>query len=369
MKHFLPVTSSNHDPCQYVQLVVPGPIGGLEKVLFTGLNQLQKQNVKCPVWIIRETRVPELTYRFSQELKDLNISFKIFDCRGKFDFKLLKKLKNEIDASKPKIIHAHGFKAVLYAHLIRKNIKFVITHHGVTAHTMQVRCYEFVERQIMRKADRVVAVSEFMRDQLSNHRVDSAKISIIENPLSINKSLINRTPRANNRLLYVGRLSPEKACGNLIKAVQRLDVFVDIVGDGAEKDELIQLTQKLHLEDKIKFHGFHKNINKYLNECSFLVMPSLTEGFPLTAIEAVCFGVPIIASNVGALSKLVSDNGKLVEPGIIASLENAIETSIKDFRSLNDAAKKRSEQFLRNHSAESWADKTNAVYNELTNKL
>lgn len=366
MENFKSKKSDTDQNNIYIQLVFPGPIGGLEKVLFNGLKQLQKQNVRSPIWVVREKRVPRVAEEFILELENLALEHKIFDCQGKFDFNLLRNLKKEIKSTRPRIVHAHGVKAVFYAKLITtENIKFVMTHHGVTAHTMQIRLYEWLERKMMKKANRVIAVSRFMKDQIKKHKINPEKISVVENLLSIDESLIERAPKVDNKLLYVGRLSPEKACGNMIRAVKDLDVTVDIVGDGTEKNELIRLTKELKIQKKIKFHGFQRNIHKFLNECSFLVMPSLTEGFPLTAIEAACFGVPIIASEVGALSEVVGKNGKLVEAGNVFALMKAIETLTKNFDHFNSNAQEMSLSFLKDYSAESWANKTISIYNEL----
>ena len=111
------------------------------------------------------------------------------------------------------------------------------------------------------------------------------------------------------KLLYVGALKEEKGIERLLDAFKIMlskdvNFELNIVGDGPQKDELISKTKELQISDNVKFHGYvplgEKLMNVYLSNDIF-VLPSLSEGTPRVLLEAMAFGLPVIASNVGGI--------------------------------------------------------------------
>lgn len=127
------------------------------------------------------------------------------------------------------------------------------------------------------------------------------------------------------KILFVGRLHPQKGLKYLIKAINLIkndivkDTKIVIIGDGEDKNKLIQKINYLKLEKFFIFKGkmFGDDLVKEYKSSHLFILPSLYEGFPLTILEAWASKLPILATSVGELPYIVKENynGWLVEPG------------------------------------------------------
>lgn len=124
-------------------------------------------------------------------------------------------------------------------------------------------------------------------------------------------------------LLCVGRLVPEKRFDIAIKAMALLRerfpaLCLVIVGDGILRNELHELVNNLQLTDRVRFTGVvpHHRISELLNTSTMFLMPSVSEGFPLTPLEAACMARPVVASAIGGIPEVVLDGktGIIVPP-------------------------------------------------------
>lgn len=351
-----------------VHLFFPGPLGGAEKVLLSALPRLSDvKSIKTKLWLVKESRSPSAITDFLDQLYD-GISHSVFECNKILDLSLMRKLKDELTGDE--IIHAHGLKATFYARLIKKyNNKLIITHHGHTSHTLKVRIYEWIQERIMKKADQVISVSKSMQDQLLEL---SIKSSLVENPLSLKRLELKMESTANPdilKLVVVGRLSPEKGINILLDAITDIEnIELTIVGDGQEKTNLARIVKENNIENKVQFVGFQKEILPYLSESDCLVMPSLREGLPMTLIEAMCFGLPVIGSKVGGLKYLVQENGILVSPNNSKELKSAINIFIENSKEFKINAKEKSETFQKRFSVETWVKNTVNIYKNVSNQ-
>jgi glycosyltransferase involved in cell wall biosynthesis len=148
-------------------------------------------------------------------------------------------------------------------------------------------------------------------------------------------SLNSRLHKPPSRLLFVGRLDPEKGLPFLIRCVAMLKeqskkIHLDIVGSGSEENTLQALVQSLDVNEEVSFHGyiaFSEALFSYYRAADIFVLPSLPgEGVPKVLMEAMAFGVPIIATQVGGIAGLIrhKENGLLVKPGSARVLAEAI---------------------------------------------
>ncbi|MFG6503821.1 glycosyltransferase [Microbacterium sp. P05] len=133
------------------------------------------------------------------------------------------------------------------------------------------------------------------------------------------------TPRDANRVLFVGRLTTEKAIDVMLNAVARLDpaldVHVDIVGGGDQRKNLETLAQQLGIAGRVTFHGHASDdeLRTLYSRASVFAIASIAELQSIATMEAMASGLPIVAANAVALPHLVQDgvNGYLFEPGNI----------------------------------------------------
>lgn len=347
-----------------IHLFAPGPIGGAEKVVSSGVNELTRLGSDTELWIIREARNPRWATDF-QKLLGPAVKTRFFDCSRAFDLSLIRQLRTAL-ASQKTLLHTHAFKASFYGHAAKSSTtKHIHTHHGQTAHTLKVRLYESIEMHIMKRADQVHAVSTAMEKQLRDQHI--RRLVLVENPLVIKASRLQGERPLGNSFLYVGRLSHEKGVDVLLRAMQQAqrthDCSLTIVGDGAERQDLEQLAQSLGLKQTI-FRGFQSSVLEFLQTADALVMPSRREGLPLTLIEALCCGLPIIASNVGGIPDFVSSgkNGLLCEADNVSALAEQLCAFLNDREKFSLEARAQMENLTKRFSIEEWVAKTLGHY-------
>ncbi|HEY3418197.1 MAG TPA: glycosyltransferase family 4 protein [Armatimonadota bacterium] len=136
---------------------------------------------------------------------------------------------------------------------------------------------------------------------------------------------------AGQYALFVGRLSPEKGAMTLLRAVASLQgIPLHVVGDGPMREQLVDYTEQLHCQDRIIFRGYLQGeaLAEAYRQAAMLVIPS--EGFenaPMSVLEAMACGKPIIGTQIGGIPELVrhEENGLVYEPGDIDTLRAHLE--------------------------------------------
>src|SRR3954470_11601545 len=130
-------------------------------------------------------------------------------------------------------------------------------------------------------------------------------------------------PRTENRIVFCGRVAPEKQLDKLLDAVAilpaDLDVHLDIVGDGDQRRNLENQASRLGIRDRVEFHGrvSDARLRSALTEATLFAMPSIAELQSIATMEAMASGLPVVAADAMALPHLVHDgeNGFLFRPG------------------------------------------------------
>jgi glycosyltransferase involved in cell wall biosynthesis len=186
------------------------------------------------------------------------------------------------------------------------------------------------------------SISYFCRSQLMmfSECDDPSSFKIVHCGLDIDKYNY-RAPRQEIRnLLCVSRLSPEKGLTVLIRALSLLrergyDLELRVAGDGPTKEHLQKLASEIGLAERIHFIGFlsEDEIIRELRDSDLFVLPSFIEGIPVSAMEAMAVGLPVIATNVAGTSELIEDGktGILVRPSDAEALADAVVRLIKDY--------------------------------------
>ncbi|MPY26054.1 glycosyltransferase family 4 protein [Shewanella psychropiezotolerans] len=178
--------------------------------------------------------------------------------------------------------------------------------------------------------------SQYMSQVLKQHEFEVNKTHVIPLFTTSNISIIKPSqPRNSNQLLYVGSLMRGKGVDLLLRAIARQNKQANLLicGEGPQKEELQQLSQKLGIETRVEFKGQCNTatLAKYYQQASALVIPSRTpETFCLTGIEALSYACPVIAASVGAIPEWLQDgvNGRLVDSNNVFALSDAIRKQL-----------------------------------------
>ena len=258
------------------------------------------------------------------------------------------------------IIHCHYiFPSGLFGMIFKKlyGSKLVVTAHGGDIDKMARKNeYTFNKtKEILENADQVIAVGEKLKkDIITIFGIDENKISI--NNMGVNRRIFTPIPKKeakskvnlsdeNKHLLFVGNLIKAKGLEELIDAYKLLknkysNIHLHLIGANKEPGFLSGLMEKIQKENITDIHFYppmdQKQLAIWLSAADVLVFPSHMEGFGLAALEAMSCHTPVVGSNVGGLSYLLSDGaGVLVEPNNVESLKKGIESVLNDPRLCN----------------------------------
>ncbi len=294
------------------------------------------------------------------------------------DIKAIFELRNIIKKEKPDIVHLHSSKAGTIGRLANIGLKSkaVFTVHGWAftdgiSSKRKKGIFRLIEKLVAPFSDLIICVSEYdykigMRDRVINHR----NAVVIHNgvPSPQNFNVFERIVHNPVKLVMTARFSPQKDQETLINAVSKLnkdDYKLIFVGDGETLDANKALVKELQLQDNIDFVGFKKDVTPYLKNSDIYILSTKYEGLPISIIEAMSYGLPIIATNVGGNSELVINNGYLVNNE--DELINALDTLISNRKQIKLFGEESYRMFKDEYLLQRCMDKTNAQYNKLLN--
>jgi sugar transferase (PEP-CTERM/EpsH1 system associated) len=324
-------------------------IGGLERVMVNCINAMQNSDYKHVV--IALTEVSD----FSTHLHE-NVEVYQLDKKSGKDlashwrlFKLLRKIK-------PNILHTYNLAAIEYhpvaslagvkGHLHAEHGREISDPEGLNPK------HNLLRKLISPFIDYFVPVSTDLDGWLKNIvKIPARKVKLIRN--GINTQVFNLTKIADNavRFIHIARFNPVKDQANLLRAFALLvnkhtlkptDVNLTMVGDGELMTSLKALTAELSLNEYIHFTGARNDIAELLASADIFVLSSIAEGIPMTVLEAMSAGLPIISTRVGGLPELIEQgtNGYLVEKENTAALAEAMYHYVDDKNKIIDHGRK-----------------------------
>lgn len=193
-----------------------------------------------------------------------------------------------------------------------------------------------LQRQSYRFAHAIVANSNAAARQLEHEGIRSDRIAIVPNGVDIDRFDAPRPRRPITTVLTVANLRTEKAHEVLLTAAARLllrhpHLRFLIAGDGPRMADLRAMADALRLDASVRFLGHREDIPALLAEADLFVLPSRSEAFPNSAIEAMAAGLPVVASAAGGLLDLIADGetGVLVRPDDPVALGDAIDALVR----------------------------------------
>jgi glycosyltransferase involved in cell wall biosynthesis len=247
---------------------------------------------------------------------------------------------------KPDIIHAHDSRTLGLAAVLRvfgEKAKLLAARRVA----FPIRTNPFWKFKYQKQVDRIIAVSSFIREQLTREGIDSLKIDVVRDGYEFDgmNSRWDR-PKARGQWGFaidefiigcIGQFTPEKGHEFLIKGFKRVweicpRARLVLVGDGALRGRYQKMINQLGLGGRISLTGFVDDLGKIFPALDLFVFPSLHEGLGSILLMAMAYQVPICASRTGGIPELVIEEqtGFLFPPGDPEALAKTLVQALKN---------------------------------------
>jgi glycosyltransferase involved in cell wall biosynthesis len=247
------------------------------------------------------------------------------------------------------LLHAHDYKTNLLGLLLGRCFKIpvVTTLHGYVSRGGRLELYYFADRLSLPLMDHVVSVSSDLDHHANSVRVPKVRRSLIENAIDTDDyrrrsglkaaKVALGIPVERYSIGAIGRLSEEKGFDLLIRAAHELlqqgvNLELLIAGTGDAEPQLRTLIANLGLDNRVRLLGHLSDVRPFLEALDVFALSSHREGLPNVLLEAMALEVPVVATRVNGVPRLVIDgeNGLLVEAGTVEGLTLGIRKLIED---------------------------------------
>ena len=342
--------SSMSDPIRILELrSVWGTGGGPEKTIVLGAARADRRRFQVTVAYIRDAR--DQIFDIGSSARRAGVDYAEVTERHSLDWSVLSALRRLIRDLKIDIVHAHDYKTNLLALILARTDRVIplATAHGWTGHSIRERVvYYPIDRLLLRSFERVIAVSDDIRQQLENVGVRRERIVTLLNGIDHRAFHRVGAQRESARLAFglmpgdfaigaVGRLEPQKrfdilldACARV--AVRRPQIRILIAGDGSLRAQLEARAMRLFRPGQCRVLGHCSTIPMLHHALDLFVQSSDYEGSPNVVLEAMAFETPVVATMAGGTAQIVRDrvDGLLVPCDDGARLALAIDEAMDD---------------------------------------
>jgi glycosyltransferase involved in cell wall biosynthesis len=273
-----------------------------------------------------------------EELRNDGFPVDVVQRRPGVDWRLPLRLARHFARQRVALIHAHQYTPFFYAlasRLLYQRPPILFTEHGRWVPDYPRRKRIIANRLLLQRRDRVVGVGEAVRQALIvNEGIPSRRIGVVSNGVDltpyrqlVDRAEVRRELQVTDEdfvLIQVARLVPIKdhltALRTLQKTVAQLQrTCLVLVGEGPEENAIREFISQNKLEDRVRLLGLRSDVARLLPAGDVFLLTSINEGIPLTVIEAMAAGLPVVSTNVGGVAEVVRDG----ETGLLAPAGDA----------------------------------------------
>lgn len=263
--------------------------------------------------------------------------------RGPWDWRIVSELLTVCRRERVAIWHGHDYKTNALGLLLKRfwPMKLVTTVHGWVEHTTRTPLYYRIDQMCLPRYEKVICVSDDLFEACQKCGVATKHLVLLENAIDAADYVRRRSiPEAKTQfglplhglvIGAVGRLSAEKGFDTLIRSIRDLvrrglDVRLLIAGEGGERPKLERLARELGIADRVSLPGWQADVRGVFEAMDVFALSSLREGLPNVVLEAMALEVPVVATRVNGVPRLVQDgrNGLLVASGDQEGLATAL---------------------------------------------
>ena len=322
-----------------------------DKILLVGVTTNKTEVGKFQEIVIENKKIKFLPVLYrNTDLSKIQTSMRVEYMKALFKFRKM------IPSGKEVLHYLHTPEAFIQIKLCHPFAKTAIFSHGSFFNMMAgfrfYRNNKLIEKSfniflhwMLKKSNLIFTLDKDSMEQYSKY---NKNIVAVNNSIVLPQKIVERDQCHNPiRLLFVGRLSKVKRVDGIIKAVSLMNEKVEltILGDGEEREHIQKIIKENQLGSCVHLIGAVQpaEVQKYMQENDILIMNSILEGKPMTILEAMSYGMPVITTNVGGISELIDSNieGVFIEDGE-KNIVKAIGIIKNNYKTFNRNAVRRS---------------------------
>ncbi len=379
------MSRGRHSRLRILHALAPGEIGGLERVVQALAAAQREAGHDARVAAVLDRGREDHPFLPPLRASEVPVHARAFPPRAYLaEARFVRSLCRELA---PDVVHTHGYRADVVAGTTarRLGLPTVTTAHGRTGGGWKNRFYEWLQRRARRAFDAVVAVSGRMEEALRGEGIDAGRLHRVRNAWRPPGGLLGRAEarqalglEADGAVVgWVGRLSREKGPDVLVEAIAALEEAVGegglppprepfrvaVLGEGPLLPELRARAGALGVEARIRWLGRVEDADRHFRAFDAFALSSRTEGTPMALFEAMEAGVPVVATRVGGVPEVVSDEeAVLVPPDDPAALARALASLLADPAAAAARAERARRVLRERFGPEAWVRRYDAVY-------
>lgn len=262
----------------------------------------------------------------TERMENAGIDIRYLGKKRGLDISMIGKMRRIFMEEKPEVIHTHLYtmKYAIPAAILSGVKKRIHTIHSV-AQKENGPAARRLNKLFYKVANVVpVALSETVQETIKKeYRIEKSKIPVIFNGIDLSRCKVKEdyTVKGRLKILHIGRFSEAKNHIGLMKAFGMFheeypNSTLQLIGDGETRGHIEEYVREHGLSDSVEFLGLQSDVYGFLHDADIFTLPSLYEGIPMTLIEAMGTGLPIVATAVGGIPDMLKDG------------ENAILTAL-----------------------------------------
>lgn len=339
---------STESPLRVVQVIPQMGCGGAERVVGELLGALDAEVVVSKLCVLgMENTFPDRLRGLVEEPVFLGYRGSLKDVRGLW--RCVRRLRSLIQEWRANVVHSHLWPAARVAGLAVRGLGVAHVVHvqdtrpwvrGTSARARLQRL--LTRRTVLPSQPTFVAVSQAAANYNAGPlKLERSRLRVIPN--GVDPDTFRPSERASGhsgpvRIGMAARFSPEKGHRHLLEAVAKLRsretrLEVLLAGEGSLRLECARLAAEWGIADCVRFLGLLEDVPRFLQSLDLFVLPSVAaEGLPLSVLEAMSTGLPVIATDIAGVPEVIADceNGLLVPPGDVEALAAAIERLVRN---------------------------------------
>lgn len=302
-------------------------VGGAENMVTQLVSRLNgKLNIKLFILGGKQDN------QFVDQLEDYKVDATYMGLKGRFSLKNYNRFSDELLRFKPDLIHANLDSTYSLIFALLNKVKILYTFHSQIFRMKSFKIRLLFTVLFFQKKLKLIGVSDSITSEAKEtfHIKDSC-IKTIYNPVDVTRFNCKRDyNRSNVTFVNIARFHTIKNHKLLIESFKEvLSEFPNcklvLVGTGELYSEMVKLTQVLEIEKSVTFLGNVEKVENVLGASDIFVLSSCSEALPISVLEAMASGLPIIATKVGGLFDIIDENGILVKPNSKIELSTAMK--------------------------------------------